>query len=111
MGFIIRLLVTAVAVIIAAYLLPGVSVDGFGAAIIVAIVLGLLNAFVKPVLAVLTLPITILTLGIFYLVLNVLMVYLADAVVGGFHVSGFFSALLFSILLAVINAVLGSFVD
>ncbi|GAA4449235.1 phage holin family protein [Nibrella saemangeumensis] len=103
MGLILRLLVSAVAVLIAAYIIPGVSVDSFVTALIVAVVLGLLNAIVKPILVILTIPITILTLGLFYLVINVLMVYLTDALIGGFAVNGFISALLFSILVAIVT--------
>ncbi len=110
MGFVISLLLTAVAVVICAYILPGVSVDGFGSAIIVALVLAVLNAVLKPILVVLTIPITILTLGLFLLVINVLIIYAAAALVGGFQVSGFFSALIFSILLSILNALLGGLI-
>lgn len=103
MGLIIRILISAVAVIVASYLIPGVFVDGFGTALIVAIVLGLLNAFLKPILVFLTIPITILTLGLFYLVINVLMIYLTDYLVGGFRVDGFIAALLFSILVSIVT--------
>ncbi|GAB3933410.1 phage holin family protein [Larkinella terrae] len=110
MGLIIRILISAVAVIVASYLIPGVSVDGFGTALIVAIVLGLLNAFLKPILVFLTIPITIITLGLFYLVINVLMVYLTDYLIAGFHVSGFITALLFSILVSIVTWVIDSIV-
>ncbi|WP_019989078.1 phage holin family protein [Rudanella lutea] len=103
MGLIIRILISAVAVFIASQFIPGIRVDGFGAAIIVAIVLGLLNAFLKPILVLLTIPITILTLGLFYLVINVIMVYLAASIVDGFAVSGFFAALLFSIVVSIVT--------
>ena len=113
MGLIIRILISAVGVLIASYVLKsfGVYVDGFGTAIIVAIVLGLLNAIVKPILVVLTIPITILTLGLFYLVINVLMVYLAASLVGGFRVDNFIGALLFSIIVSVVSSIVGSIVD
>ncbi len=110
MGFLISLLLTAVAVVVCAYILPGVSVDGFGSAIIVALVLAVLNAILKPILVVLTIPITILTLGLFLLVINVLIIYATAALVGGFQVSGFFPALFFSILLTVLNALLGGLI-
>ncbi|GAA4421370.1 phage holin family protein [Nibrella viscosa] len=110
MSLILRLLVSAVAVLIAAYIIPGVSVDSFITALIVAVVLGLLNAIVKPILVILTIPITILTLGLFYLVINVLMVYLAAALVSGFAVSGFIAALLFSILVAIVTWAIDSIV-
>ncbi len=103
MGLILRLLISAVAVLIAAYIIPGVSVDSFVTALIVAVVLGLLNAIVKPILVILTIPITIMTLGLFYLVINVLMVYLTDALINGFAVNGFIAALLFSILVAIVT--------
>jgi putative membrane protein len=106
MGFIVKLLVNALAVIISAYLIPGVAVSGIVSAIIVALVLGLLNTFVKPILLILTLPITILTLGLFYLVLNVIIIYIADYFIGGFRVDGFVPALLFSIVLTVVGWIL-----
>ncbi|WP_128547275.1 phage holin family protein [Larkinella soli] len=111
MGLIIRILISAVAVMVAAYVIPGVSVASFGTALIVAIVLGLLNAFVKPILVFLTIPITILTLGLFYLVLNVLMVYLTDYLVAGFGVSGFIAALLFSLLVSVVTWLIDSIIN
>lgn len=111
MGFLVRLLLTAVAVFAGAYLIPGVEVKNFWTAIIVAIVMGLLNLVVKPILVILTLPITILTLGLFYLVINVVIIYLTDYFVTDFTVRGFVPALLFSLLVALINAVLGGLVD
>ncbi|MFC5410917.1 phage holin family protein [Larkinella bovis] len=110
MGLIIRILISAVAVLVASYLIPGVGVDGFGTALIVAIVLGLLNAFLKPILVFLTIPITILTLGLFYLVINVLMVYLTDYLVGGFRVDGFIAALLFSIVVSIVTWLIDSII-
>lgn len=111
MGLIIRILISAVAVYIASYVIPGITVSGFGAALIVAIVLGLLNAFLKPILVILTIPITIITLGLFYLVINVIMVYLAASLVDGFAVSGFIAALLFSILVSIVTWVIDSIVN
>ncbi len=108
MGFLVKLLVNALAVIISAYLIPGVGVDGILTALIVALVLGILNTFVKPILVILTLPITILTLGLFYLVLNVIIIYIADYFIGGFDVAGFLPALFFSIVLAVVGWILDS---
>ncbi|WP_026754634.1 phage holin family protein [Sediminibacter sp. Hel_I_10] len=105
MNLIIRLLITAVLVVLLANFLPGVAVSGFGAAIIVAIVLAILNAIVKPILVVLTIPITIVTLGLFLLVINALIILLADAFIDGFGVSGFWIALLFSILLSICQSV------
>lgn len=95
-------LVAAVAIGVAAYLVPGVSVT-IGGAIVAAVVLGALNLLIRPILFVLTLPITILTLGLFSLVINALLVLLAAAVVPGFSVMGFWSALLFAVVLAIVN--------
>jgi len=111
MGLLIRILISAVAVYLAATFIPGITVNGFGTALIVAIVLGLLNAFLKPILVVLTIPITILTLGLFYIVINVLMVYLAAYLVSGFAVSGFIAALLFSLVVAVITWVMDAIIS
>ena len=105
MKFIIRLLITAGLVLLLAYLLPGVVVTGFGAAIIVAIVLAILNAIVKPILVVLTIPITVVTLGLFLLVINALIILIADVFISGFGVSGFWIALLFSILLSICQSI------
>ena len=111
MGLIIRILISAVAVYVASLFIPGISVTGgAGTYLIVAIVLGLLNAFIKPILTVLTIPITILTLGLFLLVINVLMVYLTDYLVSGFAVSGFISALLFSLVVSLVTALIDAIV-
>lgn len=107
MGFFVSWLVSALAIVIAAYLLPGVKVSGPLAALITAAVLGLVNAVIKPVLLLLTLPINILTLGLFTLVINALLVLLTSALVPGFSVSGFWQALLFGLVLAVVNYLLG----
>lgn len=103
------LLINGLAVFLTAYLLPGVEVDGFLTAIIVAIVLGLLNTFLKPILTILTLPITIITLGLFLLVINVIMVQIADVLVQGFSVDNWVIALAFALVVTIISAFLGSF--
>lgn len=108
MNLIIRLLLTAVAVVILAKFLPGVQVAGFTGAIIVAIVLAILNVILKPILIILTLPITVVTLGLFLLVINALIILLAANVLDGFAVSGFWTALLFSLLLSLLQAILFS---
>ncbi len=108
--FIVSLILTAIAVFLVASLLPGVSLDGFLTAIIVALALALLNALVKPILVVLTIPITIVTLGLFLLVINTVIVLLAAWMVESFRVDGFWWALVFSLLLSLVNAVLGSLV-
>lgn len=111
MGIIIRILISAVAVYVASLFVPGIRVSGGPATyLMVAVVLGLLNAFIKPILTVLTIPITILTLGLFLIVLNVLMVYLTDYLVAGFSVSGFIAALLFSLVVSVVTALIDAIV-
>ncbi|OBX23848.1 MULTISPECIES: phage holin family protein [Bizionia] len=105
MKLIIRILITAVAVVLLAKLLPGIAVESYTTAIIVAIVLGLLNLIVRPILIFLTLPATIITLGLFLFVINALMILLADNLISGFTVSSFWTALLFSILLTVLQSI------
>lgn len=104
MKFIIRLLLTALSVVFLAYILPGVSVSGFGTAIIVAIVIALLRLIVKPILIILTLPVTIVTFGLFLLVINAIVILLAAHFVSGFEVSSFWWALLFSLLLSILQS-------
>ncbi len=108
MNSIIKLLLTAVAVLIISSLLGGVSVDGYSSAIIVALVLAVLNLFVKPILVILTLPITIVTLGLFLLVVNAIIILLAGKLIGGFSVDGIWTAILFSILLSILQSILHS---
>ncbi|MBL6449997.1 phage holin family protein [Fulvivirga sp. 29W222] len=103
MNFLARIFLSAIAVLLTDYLLEGVEVDGFLVAIVVAVVLAVLNAIIKPVLVILTIPITIVTLGIFLLVINAIIILLADALVSGFEVDGFWWALLFSIIMSIIN--------
>lgn len=100
MKIIIRLLVTSVLVMIISHLMKGVIVDEFMSALTVAVVLALLNLFVKPILVILTLPVTILTLGFFYLVINAAMILVCDHFIDGFKVSTFWTAMLFSIILS-----------
>lgn len=104
MNFIIRLLITAISAFLLSKILSGVHFDSFGATIIFAIVLGLLNLVVKPVLSILSLPITILTLGLFSFVINALIIMLAAYVIGSMQVDGFWWALLFSILLSLVTS-------
>ena len=100
MKIIIRLLVTSVLVMIISHLMKGVIVDEFMSALTVAVVLALLNLFIKPILVILTLPVTILTLGFFYLVINAAMILVCDHFIDGFKVSTFWTAMLFSIILS-----------
>jgi putative membrane protein len=106
MRILVNWFVTTIAILIVAYLLPGVAIRGLAAAVIAALVLGLINAIIKPVLIVLTLPLTILTLGLFTFVLNALLVLLTSAIVPGFYVRSFWWALLFSLLFSIVSFVL-----
>ncbi len=105
MGFLVHLLVTAVLLLIVSSLVRGIEVKNFASAGIAALVLGLVNAFVKPVLVVLTLPLTLVTLGLFLLVLNAAMIALVGMIVPGFKVRSFGSAFFAAILLAVFNMI------
>ena len=110
MRFILRLLITAaVAYGLSLILTPHIRIDSFVTAIIFSLVLAFLNAIVKPILIILTLPITIITLGIFLLVINVLMVILAGKLVSGIHIDGFLWAFIFGILLSLISSTLSNF--
>lgn len=99
--------ITALVILVVAYLLPGVMVSGLLAALVVAVVLGLINAFIRPLVLFLTLPINILTLGLFTLVIDTLLIMLAGAIVPGFAVDGFWWAFIFSIILSLTNSLFG----
>ena len=105
MSLLARWLLNAAALMLVAYLYPGVTVESFGAALVAALVLGLVNALIRPLLVILTLPVTLLTLGLFLFVINALLFWLVAEVVGGFHVAGFGAALLGSILFSLITLV------
>ena len=109
MGIFIGWIVSALVIFSVAYILPGVHVANFTSALVVALVLGIINAFVKPVLVILTLPITILTLGIFYFVLNALLILFVGSIVPGFKVDGFLWALVFGIVLSIANSFVHNF--
>ena len=108
MNFIIKLLLSALAVMLVAYLLPGVGVENFWVALVVAAVLALLNVTLKPLLIVLTIPVTLITLGLFLLVINALMILLVDALISGFMVSNFWWALAFSLILSIVTSLFES---
>ncbi|MBE9481796.1 MAG: phage holin family protein [Bacteroidetes bacterium] len=108
MDFIIKLLITAVVVMFTAWILPGIQIKNYWSAIIVAIILALLNIFVKPVMVFLTIPLTIITFGLFLFVINALIILLAGAIVSGFRVMGFWWALAFSIIISLISYILGT---
>lgn len=109
MSIIITILVSTIAVFITAYVLPGVDVTSLTSALVAAVVLGIMNAFVKPILTILTLPISILTLGIFSIILNGLLVLLVASIVPGFHVDGILWAIAFGFVLGIVNSFFGMF--
>ena len=104
MKLLIRILIIAVNAFVLAYLLPGIHIDNFGTSIMVAIVLALLDFLVKPVLILLTLPATVITLGLFLFIINAIIILLDAYFVHGFKVDGFLSALTFSLLLSIANS-------
>lgn len=103
MSILINLIVSAVVIFAAAHVLPGISVSSFTTAIIVAVALGIINAIIKPILLLLTLPINLMTLGLFTFVINAGLILLTARIVPGFSVNGFFWALILSLVLAAIN--------
>jgi putative membrane protein len=110
MNLLIRIIVTAGLVFGIAHFLPGVHVAGFYTAAVVAVVLGLLNVFIKPIMVVLTLPFTIVTLGLFLLVVNAIIILLCTKIVGGFTVDSFWIAMLFSIVLSISQSIIYSII-
>ncbi|MEK7168562.1 MAG: phage holin family protein [Patescibacteria group bacterium] len=108
-SILINWIVSAMVVFSIAYILPGATVVDFTAALVVALALGVINALLKPVLLILTLPINILTLGLFTFVLNALLIILVSNIVPGFTVDGFLAAFVFGIVLSVVNAVVNNF--
>ena len=106
MKILIKWLLMTASIMITAYMLPGVSIQSFGTALVTALVLGLINAVLRPVLVVLTFPFTIITLGLFILVLNGLLVLLTSAIVTGFAVVNIWWAMLFSIVFSIVSFVL-----
>lgn len=106
MNFLLRLLLNAVAILLTSYLLSGVHVEGFYAAFILAFVLSILNVILKPVLVVLTIPITIVTLGLFLIAINAGVLLLADYFVSGTNIDGFWWAVLFGFIVSILNSIL-----
>lgn len=111
MHFIITLFISALAVLISAYILPGVQITSFLTALLVAAVLAVLNAVVRPLLIVLTIPVTIFTLGLFLLVINASIILLTDRIVPGFDVDGFWWALAYSIILSFVISIFDFFIE
>ena len=104
MNGIVKFLLSGVAVLLAAYLLPGVHVEHYGYALLVAALVSIANIIVRPILVILTIPITILTLGLFLLVINAAIILLVDYFITGFNVDGFWWALAFSLILSIFNS-------
>jgi putative membrane protein len=103
MGFLLRIVVNALAIMLAASIVPGISVDGVVPALVGGLLLGLVNAVVRPVLIILTLPITLITLGLFLLVLNGFCFWLVASIVKGFYVAGFWSAFLGALIVGIVS--------
>ncbi len=108
MGILISILINTIAVLVTGYILPGIHIANFWTALAVAVVLGIVNAILRPIIFILTLPINILTLGLFSFVIMGLLVYLVSAIVPGFKVDNFWWAILFAIIVALINWFLNS---
>lgn len=109
--FLLTWLVTAISLIVTANLVPGFVVTSFGAALLAAVVIGLVNAIVKPILVILTLPLTIITLGLFLFVVNAITIWLAGVLTPGFTVTGLLPALLGSIVLTLVASGINFLVD
>jgi len=110
MGIIVSWIIYAVAIYLTAYLLPGINIADFPTALVASIGLGLINAIIRPILLILTLPLNILTLGLLTFVINALMVLLAAELVPGFMVQNFWWAMLFSLVLSVVNGLLSAII-
>jgi putative membrane protein len=108
MNLLIKLLISTVLVFVLAHFLPGIAVHNFTTALIVAVVLAILNTFLKPILVFLTIPVTLITLGLFLLVINAVIILIGDKLVDGFAVPGFWYALLFSLLLSIGQSILNN---
>ena len=105
MKLILRFLITAGLVMLIAHFMSGVHVADFKTSLIVALVLGLLNVFIKPILVILTFPVTILTLGLFLLVINAIIILICTNIVGGFTVDSFWTAIVFSVILSILQSI------
>ena len=110
MGILVRWIFLTGAILLASYLIDGIKVSGFFSAFLAAAILGILNALLRPVLIILTLPINILTLGLFTFVINAVLLMMASGVIKGFEVQGFWSAFFGALIIAIVNWVLGSLI-
>jgi putative membrane protein len=111
MGFILRIIVYTLALLVAAYVVPGIRLDGLASALVAGLLLGLINAIVRPILVVLTFPITLLTLGLFLLVLNAFCLWLVSVFVSGFQVTGFWPAFWGALLVSVVSWILTALIS
>lgn len=110
-GILVRWLVLTAAIIVASYVLDGIQVKGFLSAFFAAAILGVLNAFFRPILIILTLPINILTLGLFTFIINALLLKMASGVISGFDVRGFWAAVFGSVIISIVSWALNSFIS
>lgn len=110
-GIVIRWLILTAAIMFASYVMDGIQVKGFFSALFAAAVLGILNAFFRPILIVLTLPINILSLGLFTFIINAVLLKMASGVISGFEVYGFWSAVFGSLLISIVSWILNSFIN
>lgn len=111
MGLLIRWLALTAAIVIASYLISGIEISGFFSAFFAAAILGILNIFFRPILFILTLPINLLTFGLFTFVINALLLKMASGVIEGFQVHGFWSAVFGALVISVVNWLLNSFIN
>jgi putative membrane protein len=111
MGFLLRIVVYTLALLLAAHVVPGIRLESLVSAVVAALVLGLINAVVRPVLVVLTFPITLLTLGLFLLVLNAFCLWLVSVLVSGFHVAGFWPAFWGALLVSLVSWILTALIS
>ncbi len=111
MKILARIIVTAFALLLVAHFLPGITVTGIFPALIAAVILGLMNALVRPILVILTLPITIITLGLFIFVINGFLFWFVASFIDGFAVSGFWIALLGSVLVSIVSSLVNKLID
>jgi putative membrane protein len=111
MGFILRIIVYTLALLLAAHVVPGIRLDGLASALVAGLLLGLVNAIVRPILVVLTFPITLLTLGLFLLVLNAFCLWLVSVFVSGFQVAGFWPAFWGALLVSVVSWILTALIS
>jgi len=110
-GLILRWLISTASIMLASYLVNGIRVSGFFSALLAAVALGILNAVLRPILIILTLPLTILTMGLFIFIINALMLVMASGIIPGFVVQGFWPAMFGSLIISIINWVLSMFIN